>query len=404
MEALHKGWLEFLNIQMWSEREKTRKWQIFWSLCLLEQCDHRERKKLLTIPECRGRANENCTPSPGDVISRSSSPEVLGRLFSLAAKLLGVIHQLKVFFESVQAGAAEAESLWCVFTGLCYKCALGLCSPSLTCGTGNPSPGTALSTTCSVDNNPEGSESWQERPCCSPGTRAVMDGWRSSQKMPCPELLAEHLPELLPQCWAHTPAGWPCSRCWLGLFGRFWVQILSHSPLAWALQRPQQGCSVMLINGEGDGATLGECSELRAPTDRLCCAVLQTKFTADGFGAACTGRSRSGCRAAQVWKSIYPKGLTSKSGEKGLNQLKLKSASFRCDLWFQNRTGGAPYWSKYWHEKPVQGGRKVLSLVWSFNSNFCHAPPIKCANMVPKGTTESSASSLFFVRGSTEEK
>lgn len=38
-----------------------------------------------------------------------SESEVLGRLFSLAAELLGVIHQIEVSFESKEAGAAEGK-------------------------------------------------------------------------------------------------------------------------------------------------------------------------------------------------------------------------------------------------------------------------------------------------------
>lgn len=54
-----------------------------------------------------------------------SESEVLGRLFSLAVKLLGVINQIKVLFESLEAGAAGGKVMWCVFTGLLLQMCSG---------------------------------------------------------------------------------------------------------------------------------------------------------------------------------------------------------------------------------------------------------------------------------------
>lgn len=76
-----------------------------------------------------------------------SEPEVLGRLFSLVAKLLGVIHQIKVIFESTKAGAAGGKvTLLCIYRSPVTNVPPWVCAhPPSPLEQKNPSPDAALS-------------------------------------------------------------------------------------------------------------------------------------------------------------------------------------------------------------------------------------------------------------------
>ncbi|KAF4792663.1 hypothetical protein TURU_119300 [Turdus rufiventris] len=95
-----------------------------------------------------------------------------------------------------------------------------------------------------------------------------MDGSRSSQIMPCPERLAEHLLVLLTEYWGSNTLE-KSSELRAAA-----VMLISREGDGATLEKSSElrAAAVMLINGEGDGATLAKCSELRAATDRLCCA------------------------------------------------------------------------------------------------------------------------------------
>lgn len=70
-----------------------------------------------------------------------SESEVLGRPFSLAAKLLGMIHQIKVIFESTEAGAAGGKvPLVCVYRSPATSVLWGCAHPPSPLGQKNPSP------------------------------------------------------------------------------------------------------------------------------------------------------------------------------------------------------------------------------------------------------------------------
>lgn len=70
-----------------------------------------------------------------------SESEVLGRSFSLVTKLLGMIHQIKVIFESTEAGAAGGKvPLVCVYRSLASSVLWGCAHPPSPLEQKNPSP------------------------------------------------------------------------------------------------------------------------------------------------------------------------------------------------------------------------------------------------------------------------
>lgn len=74
-----------------------------------------------------------------------SESEVPGRLFSLAAKLLGVIHQIEVYLESRETGAAEGKvTLVCIYSSPVPNVLWVCAHPRSPLAQKNPSPDTAL--------------------------------------------------------------------------------------------------------------------------------------------------------------------------------------------------------------------------------------------------------------------